>query len=319
MKATVVIVTHGGWEHTERCLDSLDGQTLEHQVVVVDNASPDGTPARVRERWPQHVVLENADNRGFAVACNQGAAATAADVVVLLNNDTICEPAFLERLVAPLADDPGLGSVAGLLTSPGGAIIDSLGLSVDATLAGFPRLRGRPVAEAASPLPRLAGPSGGAGAYRRASWDEAGGLDERLFMYQEDLDLALRLRALGWGTVAAPDAVAAHVGGATAGRRSAWQRRQAGFSRGYLLRRYGRLRGRPAARTLVTEATVVAADAVIARDLAALRGRLAGWRSARSLERRPLAPGVMDDAIGLSESLRLRRVDLEDSGGGAAS
>jgi GT2 family glycosyltransferase len=312
MTIAVVIVTHGGWGHTERCLASLERQTLEHQVVVVDNASPDGTPARVRDRWPRHVVIENADNRGFAVACNQGAAAGDSDVVVLLNNDTICEPEFLERLVAPLAEDPALGSVAGLMTSPGGAIIDSVGLSVDATLAGFPRLRGRPVAQAASPSPRLAGPSGGAAAYRRAAWDEAGGLDERLFVYQEDLDLALRLAALGWGTTAAVGAVAVHVGSATAGRRSAWQRRQAGFSRGYLLRRYGRLRGRPALRTLVTEAAVVAADTAVARDLAALRGRLAGWRAARTLERRPLPAGVMAREIGLAESLRLRRVDLHE-------
>ena len=96
----------------------------------------------------------------------------------------------------------------------------------------------------------------------------------------EDFDLALRLRSAGWRTVVAADAVGVHLGSATHGHRSAWQRRHGGFGRGYVLRRYGVLRGRTAPRTLVTEAVVVLGDLAISRDLAALRGRLAGWRAA---------------------------------------
>jgi len=191
---------------------------------------------------------------------------------------------------------------------PGETVIDSIGLTADRTLAGFPRLTGRPVADARADAPVLTGPSGGAAAYRRAAWEQARGLDERIFIYSEDLDLALRLRASGWRAAAAPDAVGVHLGSATLGRRSAWQRRQGGFSRAYLLRRYGVLRTRAAPRAVATEAAVVIGDAVLSGDLSALRGRIAGWRAAAGLPRRPLPPSdAVDQAIGLVESVRLRR------------
>jgi len=104
---------------------------------------------------------------------------------------------------------------------------------------GFPRLAGEPVARACDPRPLLAGPAGAAAAYRREAWRELGGLDEAIFAYSEDLDLALRLRAAGWTASVAPDAMGIHLGSATHGHRTAWQRRHAGYARGYLLRRYG--------------------------------------------------------------------------------
>ena len=148
-----------------------------------------------------------------------------------------------------------------------------------------------------------------AGAYRREAWDQVGGLDEGVLGYGEDLDLALRLVAAGWRTAAAPSAVAVHLGSASFGRRSAWQRYHGGFSRGYFLRRYGILRTRWSLRTLLTEALVVAGDAVLSRDVSAARGRIAGWRSARGLPARPLPPPRgLDSTITFWESLRLRRV-----------
>jgi GT2 family glycosyltransferase len=127
----------------------------------------------------------------------------------------------------------------------------------------------------------------------------------------EIVDLALRLRSAGWATAAAPDAVGIHLGSQTYGRRTTEQRRLAGFSRGYLLRRYGVLRRAPA-RTLATEAIVVAGDAVLSRDLAALRGRLAGWRAARGTERRAWPPpDAIDATITFRDSLALRRSSYE--------
>ncbi|MGA9284412.1 MAG: glycosyltransferase family 2 protein, partial [Solirubrobacteraceae bacterium] len=151
------------------------------------------------------------------------------------------------------------------------------------------------------------GPAGGAAAYRRTAWEQVGGLDEAIFAYSEDLDLALRLRAAGWGAAVVPEAVGMHLGSATHGHRSAWQRRHAGFARGYLLRRYGVLRGRHAPRALATEAGVALGDALVSRDLAALTGRIAGWRSARGLLRRETPDGALAPEIGMLESLALRR------------
>jgi N-acetylglucosaminyl-diphospho-decaprenol L-rhamnosyltransferase len=138
------------------------------------------------------------------------------------------------------------------------------------------------------------------------TWTEVGGLDEAIFAYAEDLDLALRLRGAGWGTSAVADAVGIHLGSATHGHRTAWQRRHAGFARGYLLRRYGVLKGRQAIRALTTEAAVVIGDAALSRDLAALSGRLRGWHSARGLARRRAPADALDPAIGMRDSFALR-------------
>ena len=105
---------------------------------------------------------------------------------MLLNNDVDARPDFLEQLVAPLAEDPQLGSVAALMLQPGERLIDSAGLAADATLAGFPRLQGLDVGEARRERPMLAGPAGTAAAYRRSAWEQVGGLDEAIFAYMED-------------------------------------------------------------------------------------------------------------------------------------
>jgi GT2 family glycosyltransferase len=229
-------------------------------------------------------------------------------VIVLLNNDVDCPPDFLERLIEPLEEDALIGSVAAVLVQANGDTIDSVGLTADVTLAGFPRLRGRPLSEANSKRPVLTGPAGAAGAYRRTAWEQMGGLDEGVFMYGEDLELALRLRAAGWATSLATGAVAVHYGSATARHRSASQRLHSGFARGYFLRRYGVLRSRAFARTLVTEAIVIVGDAMISRDISALRGRISGWRSAAGAPRRALPPRqAIDETIGFTDSLRLRR------------
>jgi N-acetylglucosaminyl-diphospho-decaprenol L-rhamnosyltransferase len=304
----VVIPTFGGWPTTERCLASLRRQTVPHAVVVADNGSPDGTPERLRETFPEVALVALPENLGFAVACNRGAAAGEGEIVVLLNNDVEARPDFLERLVAPFSD-PAVGSSTPLLLGPDGATIDCVGIAVDPTLAGFSRLHGRPAADAGEPRPLLAGPLGAGGAYRRSAWEQAGGLDEGVLFYGEDTDLALRLRAAGWRAAAATDAVAVHLGSATAGRRSSWQRFQSGFGRGYFARRYGLVRTRVAPRLLATELLVAAGDTVLNRDLAAARGRVAGWRAARGLPKRPPPPAeAVDAAITLRESIRLRRV-----------
>lgn len=303
----VVIVTHNHYELTESCLRHLAAQSAEHRVFVVDNGSTDATPQRLRSDWPA-VELERLDrNSGFARASNSGVAAGSGEVVVLLNNDVACDRDFLERLVAPFAD-ASLGSVASLMLQPGGERIDSVGLAADVTLAGFPRLHGLPAACATDVRPVLAGPAGTAAAYRRRAWKQVGGLDEAIFTYMEDFDLALRLQSAGWHTGAAPDAVGVHLGSATHGHRSAWQRRNGGFGRGYLMRRYGALRTGSAPRALATEAVVVLGDIALSRDLSALRGRISGWSAGRRRPRAPRPPAAAIDAgIGFRESLVLRR------------
>jgi GT2 family glycosyltransferase len=303
----VVIIAYNRYDLTDSCLRHVQAQALDHHVIVVDNGSTDDTRARLRAEWPA-VQLECFDeNQGFPVACNRGVAAGSREIVVLLNNDVDVRPDFLERVAAPLGD-PRVGSVASLLLQPGEQTIDCVGLAADSILAGFPRLHGLPVDRAGDADPVLMGPTGGAAAYRRAAWEQIGGLDETIVAYMEDFDLALRMRTAGWRSVAATDAVGVHLGSATHGFRSPWQRLQAGFGRGYVLRRYDVLRRRTAVRALATEAIVVVGDLVVSHDLAALRGRLAGWRAGRSRPRLALPPSeCLDASISFRESLARRR------------
>ena len=302
----VVIPVGGRNDLTASCLTHLAAQTRAHGVIVVHSGADRQEAERLREHWPGVQVLHSTTPLGFAAACNHGVAAGSGDVVVLLNNDVDCRRDFLERLLEPLEADSTLGSAASLLLRPGERTIDSAGLTADRTLAGFPRLVGLPVEQAERTRPKLVGPAGAAGAYRRTAFERVGGLDERIYAYMEDLELALRLRAAGWATAAALRAVGVHIGSATHGRRSPSQRRHFGFGRGYVLRRYGVLRSRAAARTLVTEAAVVAGDLIIARDAAALRGRIEGWEAARGLPRIALPAEALDRTIGFGESLALR-------------
>jgi N-acetylglucosaminyl-diphospho-decaprenol L-rhamnosyltransferase len=310
----VVVPVHNGYALTCDCLAHLRRQTLAHRTIVVDDGSSDGTPTLLRRDWPDATVLELAGNQGYTTAVNRGVSAGEGEHVVLLNNDVRLRPDCLERLIAPLEADRRIGSVAALMLMPGEQRIDSLGVAADVTLAGFARLQGSSVDDIiATRTPVLTGPEGTAGAYRRAAWEQVGGLDETICAYMEILDLALRLRAAGWSTASAQDARGMHLGSSTYGRRSARQRRLAGFSRGYLLRRYGVLRSRAGARALLTEAAVVAADLAICHDAQALRGRVEGWRAGAGMPRHPRPPGeAIDSSISLWESLRLRRASVED-------
>ena len=303
----VVIVTYNGYELTASCLRHLQEQTIEHRVIVVDNGSTDDTRERLRAEWPEVSLEYFEENHGFPEACNRGVAAGSGEIVVPMNNDVVCRPDFLERLIAPL-EDQAVGSTASLLLQPGGELIDSVGMTVDVTLAGYPRLHGLRVAHAGDTCPVLTGPMATAGAYRRAAWEQVEGLDETIFAYTEDLDMTLRMLSAGWRSIAALDAVGVHLGSATHGHRSARQRRHAGFGRGYMLRRYGLLHESAALRALGTEAIVVLGDLVISRDLAALRGRLAGWSAGRGRPRHPRPPAsALDSQIGFRDSLALRR------------
>ena len=108
----VVVPAYNRYELTRDCLDRLARQTVAHRTIVVDDGSSDDTPAQVRRDWPHVTIVELGANRGYTRAVNRGVSAGEGEYVVLLNNDVQLRPDCLERLVAPLADDPAVGSVA---------------------------------------------------------------------------------------------------------------------------------------------------------------------------------------------------------------
>lgn len=304
MTIDVVILTFHSSAMIDRCLEHLARQSREHRVIVVDNGSGDGTVERLQAAWPDATVVGLVENVGFSRGVNHGAGLGTGDAIVCLNDDVEAEPEFLERLVAPLEADAGVGAVAGLLLMPDGASVDGFGVEADVTLMGYNRLRGKDPSAAAGVL---AAPSGGAAAYRRSAFEAVGGFDEALFSYSEDLDLGLRLRAAGWRMAEAPGARGIHLGGASWGRVPAARRARGAFGRGFLLRRYGVLRGRSAPRALAFEAMAVLYGSLQDRSLEPLLARLAGWRAAAAGPRLAISDGAVDRSIGAREALRRQR------------
>ena len=301
--ADVVISTWQARDLLERCLRALRADPSDMTVIVVDNASGDGTIELVREQFPEVTLVELPENVGFGRAINAGVRAGTGDAIVLVNDDAIVAPGFVDTIVAPFSD-PAVGMVAGLMTIPDTDLVDGFGIELDRALAAYNRARHAPVG---TPGGRLAMPSGGAAAYRREAWQSAGGFEEALFVYGEDVDLGLRLRSLGWKAAEAASARGVHLGGATMGVDSAFQREHAGIARGFLLRRYGILRSRAAPRALLIDLLVVGWGLVRHRTLLPLRARRRGWRAAGGTTRHKLPPDAVDPAIGVVESLRRLR------------
>jgi GT2 family glycosyltransferase len=306
-RVDIALVAYRRYDLTLSCLEHLYRQTVPPRITVCDNGCDEQTAVRVAGDFPDVRVVRLERNMPYPIACNRAVAAGDREIVVMMNNDVDVRPDFVEQLLLTFDHDPRVGSVATLLVSPGEEFIDSVGLTADVTLSGWPRLARHRRAEANRDRPRLMGPAGAAAAFRRSAWEQVGGLDEAIPAYLEDFDLALRLRQAGWSTALALEAVGVHIGSATFGYRSREQRRRAGFARAYLLRRYRILRSRHAARALLTEGLVIAGDAVISRDFAALQGRIQGWHAALGMEPRPRPPAqAIDASIGFRESLRLR-------------
>ncbi len=305
MRPAVYIPNFNGASRLGTALESLRGQSRPVDVVVADNGSSDGSQDLVRERFPEVDLLELGSNLGFGPALNRAVRERPSDPLILLNNDAVAAPGFVEALLDSHAT--GAESVAGVLTQERAPeLIDSAGIVADRTLMGFDYLHGEPLgtlAGAADPL----GPTGGAALYSRRAFERVGGFDERIFLYYEDLDLALRLAAAGARCRLAPAATAVHAYSASLGAGSGAKYERTGWSRGYMLRRYGVMsRPRDAARVLATEGAIVAGQLLGDRTGAGLLGRLRGWRDGRSLSRRDAGAAPLLE-LSPRQALALRR------------
>lgn len=305
MGPTVYIPHYNGERLLARALGSLREGSRPVDVVVADNGSEDDSLELVRAQFPEVKLLALGENLGFGATLNRAVAEHPGDPVILFNNDAEAEPRFVEAMLEGLGE--GIDSVAGVLVQerdPG--LIDSAGVVADATLMGFDHLHGEPLA-AALTAPDPLGPTGGAALYRRAAFEAAGGFDPRIFLYGEDLDLALRLAAAGGRCRLAGEARALHAHSASLGAVSPVKREYAGWGRGYILRRYGVMSDpRLALRALGCEAALCAGQLAIEHTTKGLSGRLRGWREAGGLPRRDVGGAPLLD-ISAREALALRR------------
>ena len=222
----IVIVSYNVRADLDRCLQSLVAHppAIPTTTTVVDNQSADGTLAWLGRAWPTVQALDAGGNLGFARANNVGIRATASDLVLLLNPDTEVTPGALSTLVDTLVAD-GRAAIAGP------RLVDAAGrpeLSFGPMMgpwAEFTQRRLVRAYEAATPwaVARVArltlegGPrdwvSGACLLARRADLEAVGLLDERYFMYTEDVDLCAAVRARGRRVIFVPDATVGHLRG----------------------------------------------------------------------------------------------------------
>jgi GT2 family glycosyltransferase/glycosyltransferase involved in cell wall biosynthesis len=311
---TVVVPTVGRGR-LDRMLASLAAQTADHQAIVVDNGSDDGTVAAQCATYDGVEVLRLADNAGYSRACNLGAERGDGEVLVLLNDDCVCDPGFVAAIAAPIDAAAGVAMAAGVMrdwADPG--LIDSAGMELDRTLLVYDYLNGEPVSRLERGVASPIGPSGAAAAFDRRAFLDAGGFDERLFAYWEDVDLVLRLRRQGYRCELAPGALGVHEHSATLGSGSARKNYLMGFGRGYVLRKWRVLSAGRLAGVLVRDGVLCAGQALVDRNVAGIRGRVDGYRAARpaepypaELERAPQATALANLRRRLRRRARLRR------------
>ncbi len=204
------MVAHESAGHLRPLFAALAPQLLDDdELVIVDNASGDGSAEVARSLGDRVRVLETGENLGFAGGCHAGAEATRAPLLLFLNPDSRPAPDCLRQLRAPAAAHPAWGAwQAAVMLSDGrintsGGVVHYLGI-------GWAGDCERPASELPDREREIAFPSGAAMVVRREAWTELGGLDRTYFMYGEDLDLGLRLWLAGHHVGLVPHARVVH-------------------------------------------------------------------------------------------------------------
>ena len=266
IELSIVIVSFNAHDDLDRCLASLaaDPPALAHEVIVVDNASADGSADVVR-RYPAVRLIETGRNLGFAAGNNRGIRASTGELLLLLNSDTVVPPGAVDGLVAVLRQHPEAAIVGPRLVDAQGRAELSFG-SMIGPLAEVRRRRlarglARGDAEAGRTVEAMARReqfpdwvSGACLLVRRGDAEAVGLLDERFFMYTEDVDFCAAGRARGHRVLFTPDVVMTHLRGrsaasAPAATRAAYRRSHLAFYEKHhpvlapLLRLYQRLGG----------------------------------------------------------------------------
>lgn len=210
-RASIIIVTYNGAAYLERCLTSVQRDIgAGCEIIVVDNASTDGSADLVQHRYPDVTLIRNQVNRGFAAACNQGARYARGQYLVFLNQDTQVLSGWLSGLIDALErnDTVALATSKLLLMSQPDRI-NACGQDIHYTGLNFSR--GFLCASGQFSEPEVVSAVSGASfAVRRDVWEKLGGFDEDLFMYFEETDLSWRAQLAGYQCLYVPTSVAYH-------------------------------------------------------------------------------------------------------------
>lgn len=216
---SIVIPHWNGKQHLQTCLDSLRRQTYPAlEILLVDNASTDGSQDYVRANYPEVKIIQLDKNYGFTGGCNGGFKAAQGEYIALLNNDTEVEPTWAAELVRAFEQHNEIGFVASKMRLFDQR--DHLHAAGDFYgVDGWPGNRGAWQKDEGQ-FDResyVFSACAGSSAYRRRMLDEIGLLDDSFFFSMEDIDLAWRAQLTGWRCLFVPSAVVYHKVSATGG------------------------------------------------------------------------------------------------------
>lgn len=223
MRVALIIVNYNSGPLLDRCLAAVDAQTrAPERILVVDNASRDGSTACIGHRWMGVELLSFDENLGFAAANNRGLErCQESDWIALLNPDAFPEPGWLEALLRAAVDYPRAGSLAScLVQAEDTKLLDGTGDAYHVSGLVWRVGHGLPRDQVSMQRHQVFAACAAAALYKRSSLEAVGGFDESYFCYNEDIDLGFRLRLAGLACWHVPDAVVRHLGSAITGKHS---------------------------------------------------------------------------------------------------
>lgn len=235
MKLSIIIVNWNSAEYLDRCLASLGPvpDPADREMIVIDNASHDGSGRLIDEKYPHVQFIQNEINQGFGQANNTAAREATGDLLLFLNPDTEMRPGSLDNLLAHFADLPNAGAVGGRLYNTDGSLQTSCvqrfptvlnqAVNLELLRTRFPGLSIwgiAPLYGATSKPAQVEMVSGACLAIAWSTFVRIGGFREDLFLYAEDLDLCYRLARAGFNNYYIPTVELTHHGGKSTGGKS---------------------------------------------------------------------------------------------------
>nr|WP_319374366.1 glycosyltransferase family 2 protein [uncultured Methanobacterium sp.] len=217
MNLTVIIPNYNGKPFLKECFESLNNQNYPFEVIVIDNASLDGSVDYIKENYPEFILIENHENLGFAGAVNQGIKASSSEYIFLLNNDVQLEGETISNLLKCIKKDENIFAVSSkMIQYHDPTKMDDAG--DEYALMGWTRRVGYGKSPDKYIMEReIFSACAGAAIYRRRILEEIGYFDENFFAYMEDVDISYRAKINGYKCLYCPKAVVYHIGSGTSG------------------------------------------------------------------------------------------------------
>jgi hypothetical protein len=235
---SIVLVNFNDAAHLPECLSAIEvnAGNVDREVLVVDNASTDGSVALVAERFPRIRLIRNEKNEGFGRANNRAVRESRGEFLLFMNTDVVLHSGALDLLMEEMRTHPETGVVGPALLTPAGSFQASFGgrTSFFAEFAKKGLLNHLRTWSLRKDRSRreVRWVSGAFLLARRQAFLEAGGFDEGFFLYFEDLDLCERILDKGWRVIFLPDAASLHHGGASTSAR--WLRSRVEYRKSQL-------------------------------------------------------------------------------------